>query len=86
MTFAATQSLCLGFWKSWLMPLADDLDVDMVHNLKSTTWMGVDFVEALSNNECDLVLCYWHPTIDFYSHWLMSVLNIFWCARNSWCR
>lgn len=65
LTFAATQSLCLGFWKSWLMPLAGDLDVDMVHNLKSTTWMGVDFVEALSNNECDLVLCYWHPTIDF---------------------
>lgn len=65
LTFAATQSLCLGFWKSWLMPLAGDLDVDMVHNLKSTTWMGADFVEALSNNECDLVLCYWHPTIDF---------------------
>lgn len=65
LTFAATQSLCLGFWKSWLMPTAADLDVDMVHNLKSTTWMGVDFVEALTNNECDLVLCYWHPKIDF---------------------
>ncbi len=65
LTFAATQTLYLGFWKSWLLPLAEQEQIDIDHNLKSTAWMGADFINAISSGECDLVLCYWHPAIEF---------------------
>jgi len=65
LTFAATQTLYLGFWKSWLQPFAEQEGVEVDHNLKSTAWMGADFVNAISSGECDLVLCYWHPSIEF---------------------
>ncbi len=63
--FASTQSLYIGLWKSWLEPLASELGVDIDQNLQSTTWMGADFVNALTSGECDMVLCYWHPAIEF---------------------
>ncbi|MEH6576406.1 MAG: LysR family transcriptional regulator [Amphritea sp.] len=66
LTFAATQTLYLGFWKSWLLPFAEQEDIEIDHNLKSTSWMGADFVNAISSGECDLVLCYWHPSIEFF--------------------
>ena len=32
-------------------------------NLKATSWVGEQFLDALDNGECDLVLCYWHPDL-----------------------
>ena len=63
--FATTQTLYLGFYKSWLQPLSHAHQIDVDLNLKSTAWVGTDFVSALGQGECDLVLCYWHPSIDF---------------------
>lgn len=65
--FASSQSLYVGLWKSWLEPLVERLGVDVDQNLQSTTWVGGDFVKALTSGECDMVLCYWHPAIDFFA-------------------
>ncbi|MBY4678616.1 LysR family transcriptional regulator [Marinobacterium arenosum] len=63
--FATTQTLYLSFYNSWLVPLSQAHQIDVDLNLKSTAWVGPDFVRALAQDECDLVLCYWHPSIDF---------------------
>lgn len=63
--FATTQTLYLSFYKSWLVPLSEQHQIDVDLNLKSTSWVGADFVSALTQGECDLALCYWHPSIDF---------------------
>jgi len=65
LSFATTQTLYLSFYKSWLQPLSAAHDIDVDLNLKSTAWAGSDFVRALSQGECDLALCYWHPSIEF---------------------
>lgn len=62
--FATTQTLYLSFYKSWLQPLSRSRDMEVDLNLKSTAWVGADFVRALSQGECDLALCYWHPSIE----------------------
>jgi DNA-binding transcriptional LysR family regulator len=33
--------------------------------MKSSSWLGIDFVNALIEQKCDLMLCYWHPAINF---------------------
>ncbi|MDI3323245.1 LysR family transcriptional regulator [Pontibacterium granulatum] len=63
--FATTQTLYLSLYKSWLLPLSGEHGIDIDLNLKSTAWVGTDFVNALAQGECDLVLCFWHPVIDF---------------------
>lgn len=63
--FATTQSLYLSFYKSWLLPFSEQHEIDVDLNLKSTAWLGTDFVSALNQGECDLALCYWHPSVDF---------------------
>jgi len=61
--FATNQTLYLSFYSQWISALgeAGELAVD----LNSTGWVGSDFVNALQQNDCDLVLCYWHPAIEF---------------------
>lgn len=63
--FATTQTLYLLFYRSWLMPASERYEIDIDLNLNSTSWAAPDFVSALTQGKCDLVLCYWHPMIDF---------------------
>lgn len=63
--FATTQTLYISLYKSWLLPLSEQHGIDIDLNLKSTAWVGTDFVNALAQGECDLMLCFWHPTIDY---------------------
>lgn len=63
LNFATTQSLYLNFYQGWYDGLSTDLEVTL--DLKSTAWIGKDFVHALQVGDCDLILCYWHPAIDF---------------------
>ncbi|WP_210396672.1 LysR family transcriptional regulator [Motiliproteus sediminis] len=60
---ASTQTLYLSFCRDWVRELGDDLDISF--DLRSTSWSGNDFVQALEGGECDLILCYWHPDIDY---------------------
>lgn len=61
--FATTQTLYLSLYRSVLLPFSERYQLPVDLNLKSTTWVGVDFVNALAQGECDLVLCFWHPTM-----------------------
>lgn len=65
--FATNQTLYLSFFQGWKQRLSEsageDLGLDI--NLHSTGWFGEDFVRALQQDDCDLVLCYWHPRIEF---------------------
>lgn len=61
--FATNQTLYLSYFQPWWSAL--ETDTELAVNLKSTDWMGSDFVQALQAGDCDLVLCYWHPAIDF---------------------
>ncbi|NVK44401.1 MAG: LysR family transcriptional regulator [Oceanospirillaceae bacterium] len=63
--FATTQTLYLCFYNDWVQPFAEEHGINLELNLKSTAWVGADFVNALTQGETDLVLCYWHPAIDF---------------------
>jgi DNA-binding transcriptional LysR family regulator len=65
--FATNQTLYLSFFQSWRDQLGDALgeELGLDINLNSTGWIGEDFVRALQQDECDLVLCYWHPAIEF---------------------
>ncbi len=71
LSFATNQALYLSFYKEWSEQLNDQLqgslgeNAELALNLNSTGWVGNDFVEALQQGDCDLVLCYWHPAIDF---------------------
>lgn len=62
--FATTQTLYLLFYRNWLMPASERHGVDIDLDLTSTAWGASDFVNALQQGKCDLVLCYWHPLID----------------------
>lgn len=63
--FATTQTLYLCFYNDWVQPFSQQHGIDLELNLKSTAWVGADFVNALTQGETDLVLCYWHPAVDF---------------------
>ena len=63
--FATTQNLYLSLYRSWLEPLAAEHEIAIELNLQSTAWAAADFVNALQQGEADLVLCYWHPQIEF---------------------
>lgn len=63
--FVTTQTLFLSFYKEAIEPFCQSIDVDMDVNMKSSSWLGIDFVNALTDNQCDLMLCYWHPAINF---------------------
>ncbi|MBV1788536.1 LysR family transcriptional regulator [Marinobacterium sp. D7] len=65
LVFATTQTLYLCFYNAWIEPFSSEHGIDIELNLKSTAWVGPDFVSALAQGECDLALCYWHPAVDF---------------------
>lgn len=57
----STQGLFSHFFAGWVEKtgLRDRLEI----NLKSTNWIGEDFLDALDNGEVDIVLCYWHDDL-----------------------
>jgi len=61
--FATTQSLYLTHYEKFIKPLVENggLDID----LNSTTWVADQFVSALQQRYCDVILTYWHPSMDF---------------------
>ena len=61
--FATNQTLYLSFFNNWIESLNSDVELGV--NLKSTSWPGRLLVQALERGECDLILCYWSPDIDF---------------------
>jgi DNA-binding transcriptional LysR family regulator len=61
--FATNQTLYLSFFKQWIKTLNSGVELGV--NLKSTAWPGRQLVQALEKGECDLLLCYWSPDIDF---------------------
>ncbi|MEL0637274.1 MULTISPECIES: LysR family transcriptional regulator [Marinomonas] len=63
--FIATQTLFLSFYKDAIAPFCESIGMEMDVNMKSSSWLGIDFVNALVNQQCDLMLCYWHPAINF---------------------
>ncbi|TBR41761.1 LysR family transcriptional regulator [Marinomonas agarivorans] len=64
-SFVATQTLFLSFYKEWVEPLCQSINIDMDINMQSSSWSGAEFVDALTQQKCDLMLCYWHPAINF---------------------
>lgn len=61
--FATNQTLYLSFYPDWVAQFSDEIDLSL--DLNSTSWIGADFCQALEQGDCDLALCYWHPSIDF---------------------
>lgn len=61
----STQGLFSDFYQGWARDagIAGRLQL----NLKATSWVGEQFLDALENGECDLVLCYWHPDLPWGS-------------------
>ncbi|WP_150912184.1 LysR family transcriptional regulator [Marinobacter halotolerans] len=57
----STQGLFSHYYQSWARQagVAERLQL----NLKATNWVGEQFLDALDNGECDLVLCYWHDDL-----------------------
>jgi len=57
----STQGLFSHFYQGWAREagIAERLQL----NLKATSWVGEQFLQALESGECDLVLCYWHPDL-----------------------
>ncbi|AZZ93653.1 LysR family transcriptional regulator [Hahella sp. KA22] len=64
LVFATTQTLYLSFYKAWLEPFSRSLDIALDLNLHSTAWTVRDFSHALMEQQCDIMLCYWHPSIE----------------------
>ena len=54
----STQGLFSHFYQGWAKDsgIAERLQL----NLKATSWVGEQFLDALESGECELVLCYWH--------------------------
>ncbi len=63
--FATSQSLYMTHFKTHIAPLVEQggLDID----LNSTSWAADQFVSALQQSYCDVILTYWHPAMDFLS-------------------
>jgi DNA-binding transcriptional LysR family regulator len=61
--FATSQSLYMTHYKTHIAPLVESggLDID----LNSTSWAADQFVSALQQRYCDVILTYWHPSMDF---------------------
>lgn len=61
--FATTQSLYLTHYEKHIKALVEKggLDID----LNSTTWSADQFVSALQQRYCDVILTYWHPSMEF---------------------
>ncbi|CUB02865.1 LysR family transcriptional regulator [Marinomonas fungiae] len=63
--FITTQSLFLGYYREFVEPLCQRLELRIDVNMKSSSWAGADFINAMTANESDLMLCFWHPAMGF---------------------
>ncbi len=63
--FASSQSLYMTHYRQYIEPLAAESGLDI--DLNSTSWAADQFVTALQQRYCDLILTYWHPAMDFLS-------------------
>lgn len=61
--FATSQSLYLTHYKTHIAPLMEQGDLEI--DLNSTGWAADQFVSALMQRYCDVILTYWHPEMDF---------------------
>ncbi|KAB7610031.1 LysR family transcriptional regulator [Amylibacter sp. SFDW26] len=61
--FATSQSLYITHYKTHIAPLLDSAGLDI--DLNSTSWVADQFVTALLQRYCDVILTYWHPSMDF---------------------
>lgn len=61
--FATSQSLYMTHFKTHIAPLAEQCGLDV--DLNSTSWSADQFVSALQQRYCDVILTYWHPAMDF---------------------
>lgn len=59
--FAATQSLFSHFFQEWAQQ--HQLKDRLALNLKATSWIGEDYLDALDQGECELILIYWHADL-----------------------
>ncbi|WP_111493889.1 LysR family transcriptional regulator [Marinobacter bohaiensis] len=61
----STQGLFSHFFSGWVerTGMRDRIEI----NLKSTNWVGEDFLDALDNGDVDMVLCYWHEDLPWRS-------------------
>ncbi|MEI8632163.1 LysR family transcriptional regulator [Vibrio sp. PP-XX7] len=64
--FVTSQSLFLSFYRDEFEPFCQQLELSLDVNMRSSAWVGVDFMNAMTGNESDLLLCYWHPAIDYF--------------------
>ncbi len=78
--FATSQSLYLTHYSTHIAPLVENggLDVD----LNSTSWSADQFVSALQQRYCDVILTYWHPAMDFLSPLEVSNFDYITLARD----
>ena len=79
--FATTQSLYLTHYETHIKPLVEKggLDID----LNSTTWAADQFVSALQQRYCDVILTYWHPSMDFLAPLEVAKCDYITLARDS---
>ncbi|SEL16965.1 LysR family transcriptional regulator [Pacificibacter marinus] len=61
--FATSQSLYMTHYKTHIAPLVQQGGLDL--DLNSTSWDADQFVSALQQRYCDVILTYWHPSMDF---------------------
>lgn len=59
--FAATQSLFSHFFQGWAQQ--HQLTERLALNLNATSWIGEDYLDALDQGECELILIYWHADL-----------------------
>lgn len=61
--FATTHSLYQTHYSQRIAPLIQTGAFEA--NLNSTSWTADQFVTALQQRYCDVILTYWHPAMDF---------------------
>lgn len=61
--FATSQSLYMTHYQTHIAPLVEECGLDV--DLNSTSWAADQFVSALQQSYCNVILTYWHPSMDF---------------------
>lgn len=62
-----TQSLLLGYFRDVFEPLCQKLELTIEVNMQASSWPSSMFIDAINGNECDVMLCFWHPAMDFFA-------------------
>lgn len=63
--FATSHALYLTHYPRLIAPLVQQQGIEA--DLNSTTWTADQFVSALQHRYCDVILTYWHPSMEFLS-------------------